>query len=125
MQSHTEAKLRERMVQSLHGTAADLVQYLGLQALVSEIINKLELVYDTMASFDILIQNLYNLQQGKSEKVTLYVTQLEWALNVVQQEYLIMLSASEVQQHLRDISFFMGCISNCRIQCTTYMMMQG
>ena len=31
------------------------VQYLGLQALVSEIINKLELVYDIVASFDILM----------------------------------------------------------------------
>ena len=58
-----------------------------------------------MASFDILIQIFYKLQQGKVEKVTLYVTQLEGALNVVQQEYLMMLSASEVQQHLRDFLF--------------------
>ena len=36
------------------------------------------------------------------EKVTLYVTQLEGALNAVWQEYTMMLSASEVQQHLRD-----------------------
>ena len=39
MQNHTEATLQEGMVQSLHRAAADLVQYLGLQALVSEIIN--------------------------------------------------------------------------------------
>ena len=39
-------------------------------------INKLELVYGTMASFDILMQNFYKLQ-GKMEKVMLYVTQLE------------------------------------------------
>ena len=59
MQSHTEATLWEGIVQSLHGAPADLVQYLGLQALVSEIINKLELVYGTVASFDILMQNIY------------------------------------------------------------------
>ena len=37
------------------------------------------------------------------KKVTLYVTQLEGALNVVQQEYLTMLS--EVQKHFRDHPF--------------------
>ena len=47
---------------------------LGPQALVAEIINKLELKYGTMGSFDILIQNFYKLQQGKTEKVILYVT---------------------------------------------------
>ena len=54
MQSNTEAKLQEGMVWSLHGATADLVQYLDLQTLMEEIINKLELVYGTVASFDIL-----------------------------------------------------------------------
>ena len=60
-----------------------------------EIINKLELVYGTVASFDILMPNFYKLQWGKTQKVKLYVI---WrgALNVVQQEYLMMFSASEV-----------------------------
>ena len=39
------------------------------------------------------------------EKVTLYVTHLEGAMNAVQHEYVTMLSASEVQQHLRDHLF--------------------
>ena len=68
MQSHTEVTLWEEIVQSLCGAAADLVQYLGLQTLLSEIINKLELVYGTVASFDILMQNFYKLQQGRTEK---------------------------------------------------------
>ena len=52
------------MVWSLCTAMANLVWYLGLQATVSEII----------IIFDILMQNFYKLQQGKSEKVTLYVT---------------------------------------------------
>ena len=36
--------LREGMVQYLHGAMSNLVQYLGPQALVAEIINTLELV---------------------------------------------------------------------------------
>ena len=96
-QSHNEVTLQEGMLQSLHEATATLVQYLGLQALVSEIINKLELTYGTMASFDILMQKFYKLQQDKAEKVTFFVTCLEGALDVVQQEYPMMLSASQVQ----------------------------
>ena len=44
MQSHTEVTLREEIVQSLCRAVADLVQYLGPQVPVSEIINKLELL---------------------------------------------------------------------------------
>ena len=79
------------------------VHYLGLQAPVSEIINKLELIYGTLASFNILMQNFYKLQQGKTEKVLVYVTHLEGALNTVQQEYPMMLSMGKVQKHLRDL----------------------
>ena len=82
------------MVWSLHEAEVDLVKYLGLQTLVAELISELELVYGTMASFDISMQNCYKLQQSKTEKVTLYLTQLEGVLNAVWQEYLIMVSAS-------------------------------
>ena len=51
------------------------------------------------------MQNVYKLQQGRTEKVTLYVTQPQGALNAVQQEYLTMLSVNEVQQHLSDRLF--------------------
>ena len=37
---------------------------------MSEIINKLELVYGTVASFNILMQNFHKLHQGKTEKVS-------------------------------------------------------
>ena len=102
MQSHTVAKFWEGMVWSLCRATANLVWYLGLQALVSEIINRFKLVYGTIASIDILLQNFYKVQQGRAEKVMLYETHLEGALNAVQQEYLMMLSASEVKQHLRN-----------------------
>ena len=80
---------------------ADLVQYLGLQAPVSEITHKLELVYGTMASL-IFNAEFYKLQQGNPEKVPVYVTHLEGVLNAVQQEYSMMLSMGKVQRHLRD-----------------------
>ena len=55
------------------------------------------------------MQNFYNLKQGRTEKVTLYVTNWRGALNVVQQEYPTMLSANEVQQLLMDQSFLGLC----------------
>ena len=64
MQRYTEATLQEGMVQSLCRAMANLVWYLGLQALVSEIIDKLELVYSTVASFDILMQNFLQVTTG-------------------------------------------------------------
>ena len=50
---------------------------------MAEIINKLVLVYGTVASHNILLQNFFKIQQDKMEKVTLFATQLEGALNVV------------------------------------------
>ena len=58
-----------------------------------------------MASFNILMQNFYKLQQEKREKMTVYVTQLERALTAVEQEFPMMLSMNEVQNHLRDHLF--------------------
>ena len=97
--------MRKGIVWSLHGATADLVWYLGLQAPVSDIINKLELIYGTVAFFDILMKNFYKLQQGKTEKVPTDVTHLEGALNAVQKEYPTMLSTGKVQKHLRDDVF--------------------
>ena len=77
LENHMGTNLREGIICCLLGAMADLVQYLGPHAPVSEIITKLELKYGTVASFDILMQNLYKLQQGKIEKVLAYVTPLE------------------------------------------------
>ena len=84
---------------------ADPVWYLGLQSPVSEIINKLELIYGTVASFDILKQSFYKLQQGKMEKLLVHVTHLEGMVNVVQQEYPMIVRAIKVQKQLRDCLF--------------------
>ena len=52
--SHSEATLWEVIVHSLWGAMADLVQYLGLHAPVSQMIEKLKLVYCVIACFDVL-----------------------------------------------------------------------
>ena len=46
--------------------------------------DKLNLMYGTITSFNILMQNFYMLHQARMESVSAFVSQLEEALNVVQ-----------------------------------------
>ena len=62
-------------------------------------------MYGTVASFDVLLQNVYRLQQERMERVPAYVTWLEGTLNVFQWEHPHMLSTEGVQKHLRDQLF--------------------
>ena len=87
---------------------------------MEEKIKKLELVYCTMASFNILMQNFYKLQQGKTEKVKLYVNQCERALNAVHHEYLTMLSVSKVKKYLRYCLIYVPCKQLCNSMCYLY-----
>ena len=60
-----EATLWESIIHCLHEAAADLVCYLGLNAPVLHMVDKLKLMYGMAASCDILVQNIYRLQQAK------------------------------------------------------------
>ena len=62
----------------------DLVWYLGLHAQVSQNMEKPELEYGTITSFNVLMQNLYKLSHTRTERVPASVTWLEGALNAIQ-----------------------------------------
>ena len=62
LQSHLETLLCKNIVHSLLGAMADLVQNLDLHAPMSPMIEKLELIYGTMTSFNILMQKFQKLQ---------------------------------------------------------------
>ena len=66
------------------------------------------------------MQNFYKLQQGKMEKVMQYVTQLEEALNAVQQEHLTILSVCKLQQQLKDHRFHKLCKQLHDVMCYLY-----
>ena len=74
MQNHNEATVREGIICSLQAALVDLIWCLGLLAPVSETVTNLGLVHGTVTSFDLQIQKIYKLQQGKAEKVPVYVT---------------------------------------------------
>ena len=70
-------------MRSLKGAAADMAQYMGPTASVSNILENLLVIFGTVASFDILMQNFYKITQGGNEKVPSFATRLEGTLNQI------------------------------------------
>ena len=68
-------------MRSLNGAAADIACYMGPTACVSKLLEKLSVIFGTVALFDILMQNFYKITQGGSKKVPSFVTRLEGTLN--------------------------------------------
>ena len=80
---YPELVVRESIMRSLKGAAADMACYMGPTASVSEILEKLSVIFSTVASFDMLMQNFYKISQGGNEKVPSFVTRLEGTLNQI------------------------------------------
>ena len=79
---YPESVVRESIMQSLKGAVADIAHYMGPTTGVSNILEKLSVIFGTVASFDVLMQNVYKISQG-NEKVPSFVTQLEGTLNQI------------------------------------------
>ena len=65
---YPESVVLESIFQSLKGVAADMAQYMGPTASVREILQKLMVIFRTVVSFDVLMQNFYKVTQGNNEK---------------------------------------------------------
>ena len=50
-----------------------MARYMGPTASVSDILEKLSVIFGTVASFDVLMQNFYKISQG-NEKVPSFAT---------------------------------------------------
>ena len=73
---YPESVVRESIMQSLKGAVADMAHYMGPTAGVSDILEKLSVIFGTVTSFDVLMQNFYKISQG-NEKVPSFATRLE------------------------------------------------
>ena len=79
---YPELVVRESIMQSLKGAVADMACYMGPTASVSKILEKLSVIFGTVTSFDVLMQNFYKISQG-NEKVPSFATKLEGTLNQI------------------------------------------
>ena len=74
---YPESMVWESIMRSLKGAVADMAWYMGPTAGASKILEKLSVIFRTVASFDVLMQNFYKITQGGSEEVPSFVTRLE------------------------------------------------
>ena len=58
--------------------------YMGPTASIREILQKLMVIFGTVALFNVLMQNFYKVTQGNNEKVPSFTTRLEGTLNQIQ-----------------------------------------
>ena len=106
---YLEAVVWESIIRSLKGAVADMARYMGPTMSVDHIMPKLSVIFGTVASFDIFMQNFYKETQGNNEKVPSFARRLEGTLSQIQVQCLRKMMDLETQQHLRDCLFHGVC----------------
>ena len=101
---YPESVVCESIMQSLKGAVADMAHYMGPTASVSDILEKLSVIFGTVTSFDVLMQNFYKIAQG-NEKVPSFATRLEGTLNQIRIKCPGRIADHEVPSHLKDRLF--------------------
>ena len=99
---YPESVVRESIMRSLKGAAADMAHYMGSTASVSEILEKLSVIFRIVASFNVLMQNFYKITQGGIEKVPSFMTRLEGTLNQIRIRCPGRIANHEVPWHLKE-----------------------
>ena len=102
---YPESVVRESIRRSLKGAVAEMAHYMGPTASVSEILEKLSVIFSTVASFDMLMQNFYKITQGGNEKVPSFATRLEGTLNQIRIRCPGRIADHEVPWHLKEQLF--------------------
>ena len=102
---YPELVVWESIMKSLKGAVADMAWYMGPTAGVSDILEKLSVIFRTIASFDMLMQNFYKIIQGNSEKVPSFATRLEGTLNQIRLRCPGQIADHEVPWHLKEWLF--------------------
>ena len=97
--------VQESIMRSLKGAVADMAQYMGPTAGVSNILDKLSVIFGTVALFDVLMQNFYKITQGNNEKVPSFTKRLEGTLNQIRLRCPRWITDREVPWHLKEQLF--------------------
>ena len=75
------------------------------RATLDDIIKKFKCLYGSMESFDTLLQEFYQIIQGKSERGQTFVLCLEWALKAIKQQHPHSMTEEEGIKHLNNHLF--------------------
>ena len=83
--------------------------YMGPTTSMAHILHKLTIIFGTVVSFDILMQNFYKVTQGNHEKVPSFATRLEGTPIQIRLQCPQRVTDLEVQHHLKDCLFHGVC----------------
>ena len=78
-----EAVVWESIVQSLTGAVVDMAMYMGPTTSMAHILQKLMVNFGTVVSFNVLMQNMYQVMDGNLKKVLSFAMRLEGTLNQI------------------------------------------
>ena len=106
---YLESVVWETIVRSLKGAVADMAWYMGPTGSVAHILQKLTIIFGTVASFHVLMQDFYKVTQGNHVKVPSFTMKLKGTLNQIKLQCPGRITDQEVQQHLKDHIFHRVC----------------
>ena len=104
---YPESVVRESIMRSLKGAAADMAHYMGPTASVSKILEKLSVIFGTVASFDMLMQNFYKISQGVAKSAFIH-NQVGGQFNQIRIKCPRRIADHEVPWHLKERLFHRG-----------------
>ena len=84
---YLESVVWKSLVRLLNGAVADMAQYMVPTTSMVHILQKLTVIFGTVTTFDVLMQNFYKVTQGNHEKVPSFATRLEGTLNQIRLQY--------------------------------------
>ena len=84
------------------GDVADAICCLLPRATLDDIIKKFKWLCGSVESFDTLMQEFYQIVQGKSERAQTFVLHLVWALKVIKQQHPHVMTEEDSVKHLKD-----------------------
>ena len=102
---YPEPVVRKSIMQSLKGAATDMARYMGPTGSVAHILQKFTVIFGTVASFNVLMQNFYKVTQSSHDKVPSFATRVEGTLNQIMLQCPRRIIDWKVQQHLKDHLF--------------------
>ena len=101
-----EMHLRQLIIDSLRGSAGELMMFLGLDTPVSVILERMKNQFGDVASADVLMTRFYELRQGKTEKVAVFYARLVGTLDQIKKNCPDSMDESTASQHLKNRLWF-------------------
>ena len=111
--SYSDSALREGIQCSLRRAAADIFHNMGPNVPLDMLIKKLITVYGNVKSFDLLMRNFYQADQGEEKTIPSFATWIEGLLSQIRDMFPDQIPHQEEQSLLKDCLFH-GCRKSIR-----------